>query len=716
MFLLNLHFENTRLNGPGSIDFHWDETSIKKWTFLIDGEKSLELLKMTAISCIGKDFLAPLQSQIQTICPTGSPRSREVKLEFKKVRHPPRDCSAASLPIFASGLKIKADGQIEPFDKGDYKHNSPFVPIRQPDLGPGIRKNFALSYGPSWNYHRCSDCFDFSRANSRIVRFLSLFDQGALLTDPMEFLRRLHYRVIKAREPAILTMKLLAALFKEKFSIATGSWLDKKVDFREHWQRLNLQQEKLVVPIIDAVRHIMEASPHNLKPLEREGVIIFASPREYWRADMFTNWIEALDGLFPNIQFIVSSPGELIKKIPGDVSAKRLKVPAPPENNRPSPLPGPGRLKKGTVLLIDIDGRIPNPALMKLSTFMKKQGRNVVLVRHDKWCAANAADVDEIYASCIFNFDNSLRRMERLRKRFGDRLTSGGSGVNLKRRLPDEIERLPADYDLYPGLADRAIGFLTRGCPGKCPYCIVPEKEGLPKQVSSLDDLLRGRQKLILLDDNILAHEKADALLGEMAVKGIQVNFNQTLDIRFVDKERARLLKKIRCSNYNFTRGNYYFSLNGIDNLELVRRNYELFDFRHRKDNVQFVCMYGYNTTLEEDVERFRFLRTLPGAYVFVQEYKPIIGREKPGQQRFFNDRADELIDRLIRIIFPQNMKSMEQYYRWLSQLYYTSFGKPHNGLVDTIFRYNHRDRKSLYIAGLHGLRRRRWAGEFFLP
>jgi hypothetical protein len=208
---------------------------------------------------------------------------------------------------------------------------------------------------------------------------------------------------------------------------------------------------------------------------------------------------------------------------------------------------------------------------------------------------------------------------------------------------------------------------------------------------------------LVLLDDNILAQEKADELLGEMTAKGIRVNFNQTLDIRFVDKERARLLKKIRCSNYNFTRRNYYFSLNGIDNLELVRRNYELFDFRHRKDNVQFVCMYGYNTTLEEDVERFRFLRTLPGAYVFVQEYKPVIGRKKPVQKQFFNDRADELIDRLIRIIFPQNMKSMEQYYRWLSRLYYRIFGKLHTGLVDTIFRYNHRDRKSLYIAGLLG-------------
>lgn len=133
MFLLNLHFENTRLNGSGSIDFHSDEKSIKKWTFLTGGAKTLELLKIIAISCIGKNFLPHLESQIRTICPTNS---KEVKLEFEKVRHPPRDCSVASLPIFASGLKIATDGQIEPFRKGDYKHNSPFVPLRQPNLGP----------------------------------------------------------------------------------------------------------------------------------------------------------------------------------------------------------------------------------------------------------------------------------------------------------------------------------------------------------------------------------------------------------------------------------------------------------------------------------------------------------------------------------------------------------------------------------------------------
>ncbi len=49
--------------------------------------------------------------------------------------------------------------------------------------------------------------------------------------------------------------------------------------------------------------------------------------------------------------------------------------------------------------------------------------------------------------------------------------------------------------------------------------------------------------------------------------------------------------------------------------MDQVRRNYQLFGFTS-KDNVEFLCMYGYNTTLEEDVERFRFLRGLPGAVV----------------------------------------------------------------------------------------------------
>jgi hypothetical protein len=143
-----------------------------------------------------------------------------------------------------------------------------------------------------------------------------------------------------------------------------------------------------------------------------------------------------------------------------------------------------------------------------------------------------------------------------------------------------------------------------------------------------------------------------------------------------------------------------HFSLKDNRQLEGVRRKYDMFGFTHR-DNVGFVCMYGFNTTLAQDVERFRFLRSLPGAYVFVQPYRPLPGGKPANLAGFFDERAEELIDELIRIVFPQNMKSMEQYYRWLSRLYALEFGRPHMPLVDTIFRYNQRERRGHYLADL---------------
>jgi hypothetical protein len=232
----------------------------------------------------------------------------------------------------------------------------------------------------------------------------------------------------------------------------------------------------------------------------------------------------------------------------------------------------------------------------------------------------------------------------------------------------------------------------------------VPHKEGATRQVGDLDDLLENgrRKKLILLDDNILSHPRADDLLADMARRGLMVNFNQTLDIRLLDQELARILRRIQCYNISFTRSNYYFSLNDTHYLERVSRHYAMLNFT-TGDNVEFVFMYGFDTTLAEDVERFRFLRSLPGAYVFAQEYQPFPGGPAPIEEAFFDDEADELIDELVRIMFSQNMKSVEKYYRWLSKRYVETFGKLHPRLVDYIFRYNNRDKKGIYIQTLAG-------------
>jgi hypothetical protein len=190
-----------------------------------------------------------------------------------------------------------------------------------------------------------------------------------------------------------------------------------------------------------------------------------------------------------------------------------------------------------------------------------------------------------------------------------------------------------------------------------------------------------------------------------MVSQNIMVNFTQTLDLRFVDRHRATLLRQVRCSNTRFTRSNYHFSLNDSRHLDFVRKQYDMFGFTS-KDNVGFVCMYGFNTPLAEDVERFRFLRSLRGAYVFTQKYQPIPGGPPPNMENFFEGDADRLLTELIRIQFTQNMKSMETYYRWLSRKYAEVFGQLHMPLVDTIFRYNNRQFKGRYIETMAGLKK----------
>lgn len=223
------------------------------------------------------------------------------------------------------------------------------------------------------------------------------------------------------------------------------------------------------------------------------------------------------------------------------------------------------------------------------------------------------------------------------------------------------------------------------------------------RQVSTIEMLLPNNgNNLILLDDNILAHHRAVEFLEEMAERRLQVNFTQSLDIRFADEEKASLLRLVDCRNTRFTRTNCYFSLNDSQNLEQVRDKYRLFGFSP-KDNVEFICMYGYTTNLAEDVERLSFLKTLPGAYVFVQEYRPLPHSPKPSLSDFFDGGADRLIDELITIKFGQNMKSMERYYRWVSKRYAEEFGRLHMRLVDTIFKYNNRHLRGHYIATMAG-------------
>jgi hypothetical protein len=711
MYILRVRTRGAALNGDLHFAFDARDGCTRKWTLLPDDESSLELLRLVSLACGGVRWLERLPFSFAQLVAGSAP---EAVVAAQLELHVPRDISMpAPSTVIGAVVSVSSEGSLANVKATGLLARD--VPVRRP-FGRGNRRLLFLAYGPDFDRIRGTTDFDFSDPWFRLQRFKSLFEKNSCLTSVPAFLGKLLYRVRKGRLPAKLSFAQLCAVLQTRLGIPTGTWDVPGADLLRLWESLGQEQQELLIPIIDAIRHTIDASPRDAEPLHRPGVLLFHRLDSLCPPELVPAYATAVDELFPNMQLVCSLSSTAMDCFPDALRQAQLPVAPAAKATRAGKV---GKCSKAqrtssrsrpklrthdgrSVLLIQVDGRMPNLALMKLATHFIRAGKAVTLARPNNWKQWRGQD--EVYASCVFDCNASKTRVLAMRKYYGEHIHVGGSGVSLAERLPSEIESLSAYYDLYPELEGCALGFLTRGCPAKCAFCIVPIKEGRVRQVSELDDLLGGdqRRKLILLDDNILAFKGADILLEEMASRGIAVNFNQTLDIMRVTEARAKLLRRIKSMNVRFTRSAYYFSLNSCDNLNKVREKYDLFGF-DRHDNVEFVCMYGYDTTLAEDLERFRFLRSLPGAYVFVQEYRPIRsthGRQiRPHPVKLFDDLADEHINELIRVLFPQNMKSMEKYYRWLGERYYERFGRLNMPLTQTLFRYNNRESYGSYLA-----------------
>ena len=174
----------------------------------------------------------------------------------------------------------------------------------------------------------------------------------------------------------------------------------------------------------------------------------------------------------------------------------------------------------------------PNYALMKLSAWHKARGDIV------EWWNPRKR-YDRVYSSKIFDFtkENPALPVDTVK---------GGTGYDLKATLPQEIDDMQPDYSIYPD-CDYAIGFLTRGCPNQCPWCVVPEKEGPIRPYRAWEQIARpDTNRLILMDNNILACEHGIEQLDGLARSGLSIDINQGMDIRLVTDETVQLFKKIK--------------------------------------------------------------------------------------------------------------------------------------------------------------------------
>ena len=199
--------------------------------------------------------------------------------------------------------------------------------------------------------------------------------------------------------------------------------------------------------------------------------------------------------------------------------------------------------------LIDVDGHAkrkkkgatvyPNLALCKISAWHKAQGDDII------WYAPMySGHCNKVYVSKVFNFSPDIDFFID-----ADEVIKGGTGYDIKSQLPKEIDMMQPDYSIYPLVPKNvAYGYLTRGCPNKCKWCVVPLKEGGVRPYMDVDEIATSeRRNLILMDNNILAAgQYAKEQLQKIIDRKYKVDFNQALDARLVTDEFAYLLAQIK--------------------------------------------------------------------------------------------------------------------------------------------------------------------------
>ena len=253
--------------------------------------------------------------------------------------------------------------------------------------------------------------------------------------------------------------------------------------------------------------------------------------------------------------------------------------------------------------------RFPNLACMKISGYHKNKGDKVIL----KQDYSNLQNFDTVYISKVFTKTNVPNDVLSL-----PNVQYGGTGFFYDKApaLAKDIEHHFPDYSLYNDYVaeqlqkgtkpsclkcfkDYSIGFLTRGCFRACNFCVNKKYDRCVTH-SPLEEFYdayeKNRKKIMLLDDNILAHPNWQTLLENLCGTNRKFCFKQGVDIRLITPTFAKLIDGAKHD------GELFFAFDNIDDASIIERKLSMFrEYSDKGLKIYLLCGYDRNNIYDNN-------------------------------------------------------------------------------------------------------------------
>lgn len=289
------------------------------------------------------------------------------------------------------------------------------------------------------------------------------------------------------------------------------------------------------------------------------------------------------------------------------------------------------------IRLLATDSKIPNLAIMKISTFYKKNGHDV------DWYNPlfDSEDTDILYESKIFTFTPDYKYYP-----LNAEIIRGGTGIDIESRLPDDIENIKElDYSLYSN-CDYSIMFMSRGCIRNCKFCVVRKKEGYIRRVDPPNLNPQGKY-ILLMDNNFFACEDWRSNIALLRSYNQPIDFNQGIDLRILTEEMAQELGKTKIKVIHCAWDNYEDKETVLKGINLLSKY-----VKPRKITCYVLVGFKQRTIIAEDIERVMTLSQL-GVNPFAMGYMN------------FDDKNYKKSDEVKKFCRWVNMKSVFKSCTW---------------------------------------------------